>query len=91
MTEKLRKSFLKEYGIWEYVLFGIGMIFLGRVGYEVIFLNIDEITWIIIGVLVLFLSLGALLVARPKSILDFARKRVGMEISSGNDAAKNNT
>ncbi len=85
MTRKIRQTFLKEYGIWEYVLFGIGLIFLGRVGYEVIILDFKEATWVYVGVLVLFLCLGILSVAAPKSILDFARKRVGMEVKTRGD------
>ena len=86
--ENLRETFLKKYGIWEYIFLILGLIFLFSVGKEIITRPWEEFTLPIIGVMVLFVSIGALLVAKPLTILDMARKRVGMTTSE--EKHKNN-
>ncbi len=85
--EKLRETFIKKYGIWEYILFGLGLVFLGRVGYEFVTISLEELTWDIIAILMVFVALGALLVGAPKTILDWGRKKVGLnQKNNGNNA-----
>lgn len=76
---EIKETYLKKYGIWEYILLALGLVFLYSVGKEVVTREWEEFTIPIIGVMVLFLSLGALLIARPFAILEFARKKAGLE------------
>ena len=77
--EELKQNLLKKYGVWEYILLLLGLIFLFSVGKQVIMRPWEAFTLPIIGILILFTSIGFLLVAKPLTILDMARKRVGME------------
>ena len=75
----LKETFLKKYGVWEYVLFIVGLAFLGRVVYSVVIADFKNITWEEIAIIVFFFSLGVLSVSKPLSILDLARKKAGLE------------
>jgi hypothetical protein len=75
----LKETFIKKYGIGEYFLIVLGLIFFYSVGKEVITREWEDFTLQISGVLILFVSLGSLLIFKPMSILDMARKRIGME------------
>lgn len=75
---KLKETFLKKYGVWEYVLFLIGVGFLGRVLYSFIIADLKNLTIEEIGIMILFFALGALAIAAPLAILDLARKKVGL-------------
>ena len=74
----LNTSF-KKYGIGEIILALVGIVFLINVTVEVISRPWEEFTMPIIGVMVLFLSLGSLLLMAPLTILDMARKKLGLE------------
>ncbi|MBL87195.1 MAG: hypothetical protein CMO82_11115 [Winogradskyella sp.] len=84
--DKIRETFLKKYGVWEYVLFLVGIAILGRVVYSIIIADFKTMTWDEIGIIILFLSLGVLAVAKPLAIADYARKKVGLETK---DKSKN--
>tara|TARA_R100000789_G_C2945718_1_gene133490 strand:- start:10 stop:255 length:246 start_codon:yes stop_codon:yes gene_type:complete len=75
----LKETFLKRYGVWEYVLFLIGLGMLGRVLYSVIIADFKNMTIEEIGVIILFFALGILAIAAPLTLLDFARKKAGMQ------------
>lgn len=75
----LKETFIKKYGIGEYFLIILGLIFFYSVGKEVLTRPWESFTINIIGVLILFVSLGSLLIFKPMVILDIARKRFGME------------
>lgn len=75
----IKENLIKKYGVWEYILLILGLIFLFSVGKQVIVRPWEDFTLPIIGILILFTSIGSLLVAKPMTILDMARKRVGME------------
>tara|TARA_R110000823_G_scaffold309594_4_gene433980 strand:+ start:3574 stop:3852 length:279 start_codon:yes stop_codon:yes gene_type:complete len=75
----LKETFLKKYGVWEYILFIMGLIVLGRTAYEIIVVNFNELTWEVIAIYILFILLGALLVGAPKYIVDIARNRFKTE------------
>ena len=75
----LKETYLKKYGVWEYVLFLIGLALAGRSVYSIIIADFKTITAIEIGVIILFLCLGILSFAAPLTMLDIARKKAGME------------
>ena len=77
--ENIKETFLKKYGIWEYILFLIGLAFSGRVVYSFVIADFKTLTLEEIGIMILFLCLGILAFAAPLKLLEFARKRVGME------------
>ncbi len=72
-------NWLKRYGIWEYLLFIFGGILLGRVGYEVITMEFEGVTWDVWLALLGIAAVGSLFVGRPLAILDFGRKRLGIQ------------
>lgn len=76
---EIKENLINKYGIGEYILLVLGLFFLFSVGKEVITRQWEEFTLPIIGVMLLFLSVGSLLVVKPMTILDFARKRIGMD------------
>lgn len=78
--DKIRETFLKKYGVWEYVLFLVGLAILGRVVYSIIFADFKTMTWEEIGIITLFFAIGVLAVAKPLAIADYARKKAGLEI-----------
>lgn len=75
----LKETFIKKYGIGEYLLIALGLVFFYSIGKEVLTRNWEDFTIPIIGVLILFVSLGSLLIMKPMAILDMARSRIGME------------
>lgn len=83
--DKIKETFLKKYGVWEYVLFLVGIAFLGRVVYSVVIADFKNMTWDEIGIITLFLALGVLAVAKPMAIADYARKKVGLEKNKKNE------
>lgn len=74
----LKQTFLKEYGIWEYVVFIVGLVLLGRVSYSIIVADFKNMTIEEIGVIVLFLAIGIIAVGSPLTMLEFARKKAGV-------------
>ena len=78
--DKIRETFLKKYGVWEYVLFLVGLAILGRVVYSIIVADFKAMTWEEIGIITLFFAIGVLAVAKPLAIADYARKKAGLEI-----------
>jgi hypothetical protein len=77
--EKLKETFLKKYGIWEYVLFLVGLAFLGRIVYSVIVADFKNMTWDEISAIILFFALGVLAISRPLAILELGRKQLGLK------------
>ena len=77
--DKIRETFLKKYGIWEYLLFIVGLAILGRVVYSIVIADFKTMTWEEIGIIILFFALGVLAVAKPLALADYARKKVGLE------------
>lgn len=76
---EIRENLINKYGIGEYILLVLGLFFLFSVGKEVVTRQWEDFTLPIIGIMLLFLSVGSLLVVKPMTILDFARKRIGMD------------
>ncbi|XRE42207.1 hypothetical protein ACIVBQ_000411 [Tenacibaculum discolor] len=79
---KLKETFLKKYGVWEYVVFFVGAVILGRVLFSIIVADFKNMTIEEIGVIILFLSLGIISVGAPLTILEFARKKAGLPTRS---------
>tara|TARA_R110002167_G_scaffold284737_1_gene489827 strand:+ start:9130 stop:9375 length:246 start_codon:yes stop_codon:yes gene_type:complete len=75
----IRETFLKKYGVYEYVLFIVGLFISGRGVYDVIFLNLDALTWDAIAKIIALILFGALLIAAPKALVDIARNKFGSE------------
>ena len=73
------KTSFNKYGIGEIIMAALGLVFLINVGNEVLVRDWEDFTLPIIGVMVVFLSLGVLLMMKPLTILDMARKKVGMQ------------
>jgi len=74
---------LSNYGPWEWVALIVGILFIYRPVHQYMTGQFDHIEgWQQLGVLVLpaiVLALGLVLVGKPMSVLDFIRKRAGME------------
>jgi len=83
--DKIRETFLKKYGVWEYLLFIVGLAILGRVVYSIIIADFKTMTWEEIGIIILFFALGVLAVAKPLALADYARKKVGLDKRSNNE------
>jgi len=75
----MSENFLRKYGVWEYMLFIFGGILLGRTAYEIIMVNFEETNWEYWLINLGLASVGALFVGKPLSILDFGRKKLGLE------------
>jgi hypothetical protein len=73
------KTSFSKYGLGEVILAALGVLFLYSVAKEIIYREWEDFSLNIIGVMILFVSLGALLIMRPLAILDFARKKIGLE------------
>lgn len=73
------KTSFNKYGIGEIILACLGFVFLLNVGIELFEREWEDFTLETIGIMVLFVSLGSLLIIKPMSILDMARKKVGLE------------
>lgn len=61
-------------------MFLVGIAILGRVVYSIIIADFKTMTWDEIGIIILFLSLGVLAVAKPLAIADYARKKAGLKV-----------
>ncbi len=79
--KNLKETFLKKYGVPEYVLFLVGLAILSRVVYSIIIADFKDMTWTEIGIITLFLCLGVLAVAKPLAIIEYAKKKAGIETS----------
>jgi hypothetical protein len=79
---KIAESFLKKYGVWEYVLFLAGIIIVSRTVYSIVIANFKTTTWTEIGVIVFLFSLGVLAVSVPKTLVDLAKKKTGANIDN---------
>lgn len=71
----IKETFIKKYGVWEYVLFLVGVVFVGRGGYDVISLNLIDLTWDALAKIISLILFGSLVMAMPKTIVDIAKKR----------------
>ncbi len=70
----IRENFVKRYGLGEYILFALGAIVLG---YQVFSYMTDSLDGDMLdGV---FALMGILSLLAPMSLLDFVRKRGGLE------------
>ena len=76
--KSIKETFLKKYGVWEYVVFFVGAVILGRVLFSIIVADFKNMTIEEIGIIILFLSLGIIAIAAPLTILEFARKKAGL-------------
>ena len=76
---KLKETYLKKYGVWEYVLFVLGFIILLKTTITFWKSDMEALEWTTIGIMSFFIALGSLLISKPLTILDLARKRIGME------------
>ncbi|TDQ27619.1 hypothetical protein [Tenacibaculum caenipelagi] len=77
--KSLKETLLKKYGVWEYVVFLVGLGILSRVLYSIIIADFKNMTIEEIGIIILFLSLGIIAIAAPLTILEFARKKAGLQ------------
>ena len=76
---KISETFLKKYGIAEYVLFIAGIAIIGRVVYSLLIADFKTMTWAEIGVITFVMSIGILAVAAPKTMVDFAKKKTKLD------------
>lgn len=75
----LKETFIKKYGIPEYIVLLAGVAILGRGVYSLIILNLKDTSWEEIAMIVFIFCIGLIACLAPLSLLDFARKRLGME------------
>lgn len=76
-TEEM--NLFRKYGVGEYILIILGLIFLSSVAKEIITRPWEEFTISIIGVLLVFVSLGSILIIKPFTILEMAKKKLGIK------------
>jgi hypothetical protein len=79
---KIAESFLKKYGVWEYVLFLAGIIIVTRTVYSIVIADFKTTTWTEIGIITFVFSIGILAVAKPKTLVDLAKKKTGANIDN---------
>ena len=72
---KIRDSFLHKYGVWEYILFIVGLMLIAKTTHSFIVADFHIMTWNEIGMIILVFLLGTLAMAAPKAILDAARSK----------------
>ena len=77
--EKFKETFLKKYGIWEYVFAVLGFLILFRVGKWFWLTNFEDYSWEVIGFVVLAMALGLMLMGAPLAMLEWARKKTGLK------------
>ncbi|MDO6808077.1 hypothetical protein Q4603_05640 [Zobellia galactanivorans] len=82
---KIKENFLKKYGIGEYLLAALGMLFLFNVSRELWEIRIADMEWDTIFKLVVLTSFGALLQFYPLAVTEFVRKQFGMPTKSDNN------
>lgn len=75
----LKETFIKKYGIAEYIVLMAGIAILGRGVYSLVILNLKDTSWEEIAMIVFIFCIGFVAVKAPLKLLDFARKRIGME------------
>ena len=73
----LKETFLKKYGVSEYVLFVFGLLLAGRATYSMVVLNFKDTTWLEIGFISTIFFLGVLAFSAPKFLVDLAKKKTG--------------
>lgn len=74
----LRETFLKKYGVWEYVLFLFGIALSGRATYSMVILNFKETSWLEIAFITSIFLLGILAFSAPKYLVGLAKKKTGV-------------
>ena len=80
--KKFKDTFINKYGIWEYIVFAVGLIFIGKVTWSFAIANFDKVTQGEVGIWVLFFSVGVLAISFPMTILNFARKKAGLDVKT---------
>lgn len=75
----LKETFLKKYGVWEYVLIIIGILVCYSPIRYLILIDFENASWEVITIVIFVLLFGILLIAAPLSILDYGRKKLGLE------------
>ncbi|HET8735195.1 MAG TPA: hypothetical protein VFM69_01220 [Pricia sp.] len=75
----LKETLLKKYGVPEYLLLIVGIFILYKSIKVLLYLDFEDTSWEIIGMITFFLLLGSLFIAAPMSLLDFARMKLGMK------------
>ena len=76
---KLRETFMKKYGLWEYVLFFGGLLIFGKLVYQFMTDTIDGDALDGIALVLSILMMGL-----PLAILEFARKKAGLKTREEN-------
>lgn len=69
----------KKYGLPEWLVFLAGAAILLRAVYSMVIVNFKDTTWEEIALMILFLSIGIVALMAPLTLVDFARKKIGME------------
>ena len=85
----IKETFLKKYGVWEYVLMIIGLLICYKPVEYIVTIDFEAASWPVIGIVVFFLLLGVLFIAAPLSILELARKKMGLKTRSDKLDKKN--
>ena len=75
-------SFIKKYGVAEYVLFVLGLAMSGRATYSMVVLNFKDTSWLEISFITATFFLGLLAMAAPKYLVDLAKKKTGLKDDS---------
>ncbi|MFC0605909.1 hypothetical protein [Winogradskyella pulchriflava] len=76
----IKETFLKKYGIWEYILFIFGIALAGRATYSMVVLNFKETSWLEIAFITTTFFLGVLAFSAPKFLVDLAKRKTGESI-----------
>lgn len=76
----LKETFMKKYGVWEYLLFLGGALMFGRVIYMFMIGRYDDAESIAdLAVPIGALALSILMFAIPMTLIDAVRKKAGIE------------
>ena len=72
----IRKSFLEEYGIYEYLIFLLGVIIASGATYKMLTLDTKDTTWLELGFITTIFFIGILAFSAPKYLVDIAKKKI---------------
>ncbi|MGE5944597.1 MAG: hypothetical protein ACM31G_09685 [Flavobacteriales bacterium] len=75
----IKETFLKKYGVSEYLVLLAGLCIMARAVYSLIMLNLKATSWEEIAMIISIFCLGFLAVKAPFALLEFSRARLGME------------
>jgi hypothetical protein len=75
----IKETFLKKYGVAEYIVMLAGLCIIARGVYSLIVLNLKDTSWEEITMIVFIFCIGFLACYAPMTLADFARTKVGLE------------